>query len=405
MATGLVALITASLPLYGRSPRTLLQERVPTTSSGSSARLAMFSVSVRYSLRSLARERGLTLAAIAAMAGAVAVAISYGVAMTSTFRTVDESFRHDRWDYAVDFQYSLYRDEADALVRDSGARQAEPYYRTLVDIRSQDAHALAQLVGLTPGDNLRRQQPIQGRPLAGADEAVISYDLARDLGLQLGSPLALGKGTQTRTVRIVGITNDIFLRTVTVALSDAQFLAQAEDKVTGYYLVGAADARLALLTREETARVTDKRQLVEHFRREVREMMGIVYITIIFSVAVCIVFVTTLVYLGIAEKRGEYAILLSLGFGARRVRRIILAGVAVQILGALVVATPMAWLIAVGLNARMGEAWFAVNTYWELSNFVWPMFATVLIGPVVGFLGVRAVLQLNMPDYLRGRAI
>ena len=134
------------------------------------------------------------------------------------------------------------------------------------------------------------------------------------------------------------------------------------------------------------------------------DKMGIVYITIVFSIGVAILFVTTIIYLGISERRGEYAILRSLGFSGGRLRRIIYVGVFVQIGIALVISVPLSVLLVQLLNHRMGSAWFAVQMHAGIMDFVWPFLAATIVAPVVSYLGGRQVLALRISDYLRRHA-
>lgn len=402
--TALIAVMLASLPvLRWNIPR--LFSGAATLMAGSGRRWAR-SALIEYTLRSLWRERGLGVASVVAMAGATAVAISYGIAMTSTFETVEHSFGSERWEYALDFAYPLYDDEAsDLAAQGKGVEATEPYLRTAVDLRSGDRYVIGVAVGVAPDSQLRPQTVAEGRPVEARGEIVLSVDLARDLNAWPGSDVLVEKGDTARSLRVVGITNDIFLKTVTLTLTDLQAISQMGEKISGLYMTAAPETPAALMQRAETARVTDKTQLVDHFRREIRDMMGIVYITIGFSVATLLLFVSTLIHLGIAERRGEYAILRSLGLSAPRLRNMILLRVALQLLAAQVIAVPLGLLIASGLNERMGEAWFSVNTSASLTDFAGPMLAALLVAPIVTLSGVRAVMALNVPEWLRRRMV
>jgi putative ABC transport system permease protein len=405
--SGLISLLIAVLPMLRLLPSQLLMR----TANGVfgvrvQGRLNALGVMLRYCVRSLLRDRVLTLSSIVAMGGSLAVAIAYGLAMTSTFGTVERSFDQEYWTHAVDFQYPLYQDETDALRQQADASVAESYFRTAADFRHGDRHAIGILVGLHFPSAMRKMTAAMGRAPVRDDEALISADLARELGIQLNDKLDIGKGTLSRQVTVVGMSNDIYLYTVNVGLSLVQQLAQSEEKVTGFYLKTTEQGAKKLENNtQDVARISNKNELVEHFRKQMEEKMGIVYITILFSVGVSILFVTTLVYLGIAEKRGEYAILRSLGFSVSRLRTLILSGVFIQIALSMLLAVPFAFALVYVLNKQMGEAWFAVDIYTSFSDFLWPMLAASLVAPVVARLGSKAVLNLNIPQFIRGRAI
>ena len=416
VASGCLAFLGASLPLWfppsRLSARQLLDGAVPKAARNTVGRLGGLPVALRYSLRSLMRDKALSLSSIIAMGAAVGVSISYGLAMSSTFGTVEASFGQERWRFAVDLVAPTFVNEGDRLFELSGVTRAEPYYRTVADVRSDGRRIVSKLVGMSLSGQLRVLKPARGRTIEQPGEAVVSVDVARDVGVDLSGTIEVRKGRRAERLTVVGITNDIFLRTVTTALPTVQSLAQAEDKANGYYVgihddvEDGASIGVALGARDQrVARVTDKDRLVRHFRQQVEDMMGIVYITIVFSVVVSLLFVTTLMYLSIAEKRGEYAILRSLGYTSRRLRTIIVTGAGTQVLLAMVLAVPLGLGLVEFLNGRMGEAWFAVETHYRSADFFLPMLAVLLVAPGVALLGARYVTRLNVSQYLRERAV
>lgn len=402
MACGAASVVVACRGLLAAMPRDLLSEPVSPATVG--LRLNWLPTLLRLALRDLLRQRELSLAAVLAIGGAVGVAISYGLAMTSNFHTVDNSFQRDSWDYAIDFRYPQYTDEAEAVLASAGVGEKQPYLRSVTELRFSDQHAVGILSGWVPG-TLHPLNPGQGRGIEKGGEAVISNDLMRTLKARLGDRITLERGNERLPVTVVGITHDIFLGTAIVALEDAQALAQFPEKISGYYIRGTPEVRQRLITADTVARATDRAQLQDSLARQMKEKMGMVYIVIVFALAVSVLFVTTLIYLSIAEKRAEYAVLRSLGFGASRLRRMALYGTGAQLLLGLVLSVPAGVLLVKVLNARMSEAWYAVDTYYGAMDFVLPMACSLLIVPVAGLRAVRAILQLNIPDYLRGRSL
>ncbi|WP_095147764.1 ABC transporter permease [Pseudomonas sp. Irchel s3a18] len=401
---GVMAVLVSCWPMLWRLPRELLTEQ----SRGHQwmpLELARWPLLLRFIVRDLWRQRELSLAAILAMGGSVGVAISYGLAMTSNFDTVGESFKRDSWNYTIDFRYPVYQDEAEELLRRVVVAQGQPYFRSNTEVRLGSHYAIGALSGQVTGA-LHSQAPGLGRVVSRDGEAVISQDLLRELNGHLGDELELQKGNQQLTVRVVGVTDDIFLQTVTLTMADAQKLAQMEDKVSGYYLQSEPQARQRLIAEGDlVARVTDRQQLYESLMRQMGDKMGMVNVTIVFAIMVSLLIVTTLVHLSIAERRGEYSTLRALGFSRSKLRRFIFLGVAVQLALALLLSPIIGVLLVHLLNARMGEVWYAVEAHYSLRDFLLPMFASVVVAPFVGWLGINAVMKLNVPAYLRGRTI
>ena len=118
-----------------------------------------------------------------------------------------------------------------------------------------------------------------------------------------------------------------------------------------------------------------------------------------------LLFVSTVVHLSIAEKVGEFAVLRSLGFSATRLRTMMFTIVGTQVVVAVALAIPFSLALVQFLNQRMGEAWFSVHLHSNVSDFVLPMLAALVIAPVVALLGARAILNVDIPTQIRGRSI
>ncbi|WP_018636630.1 ABC transporter permease [Parafrankia elaeagni] len=406
IAAGAVTLLVASIPTLATPPRQLLSP-VPAVrrAPGRGRTLLRLPLAVRHGLRGLTRARLLTLTSILAMAGSVAVAISYGLGMTSTLETVNGAFRDERWRYAVDLRQPQPESQARAAIDGPGLAAAEPYQRTTGELRAGDRAAPALLVGLTSPQGMHLVIPARGHAATAADEVVLSDDLAGQLGVGLGDEISAAKGRATQRVRVVGITNDIYLRQATLTLPALQRLGTVPDAVSGFYVDAGPDYADALRTQTATiARVTSKDSITSAFETSIAEMMSIIYIAIGFSVGVSILFVTTLVHIQIVEQRGEFAIMRSLGLSGRRIRTVIMTGVIAQLVASLVLSVPLAFGLARYLNDRMGQAWFAVDVHVGWSDFAWPMLAAVVVAPVVGLLGQRAVMRWGIADHLRTRS-
>lgn len=406
IVAGGVTLLVASIPTLATPPRQLLSP-VPAASRarGRGRTLLRLPLAVRHGLRGLTRARLLTLTSVLAMAGSVAVAISYGLGMTSTLQTVNGAFQDERWRYAVDLRQPQPADQARGMIDGPGLVAAEPYQRTTGELRAGDRAAPALLVGLTSAQGMHLVTPARGRAATADDEVVLSDDVAGQLGAGVGDEITAAKGRTTQQVRVVGITNDIYLRQATLTLPALQRLGPGPGTVSGFYVdAGPAYADALRAQTGTIARVTGKDSITAAFETSIADMMGIIYIAIGFSVGVSILFVTTLIHIQIVEQRSEFATLRSLGLSGRRIRTVIMTGVLAQLLASLALSVPLAFGLARYLNARMGQAWFAVDVHVSWPAFAWPMLAAVVVAPVVGLLGQRAVMRWGIADHLRTRS-
>ncbi|MFM2343778.1 MAG: hypothetical protein RLZZ210_386 [Pseudomonadota bacterium] len=361
-----------------------------------------------YAMRNVIRDKISSIASIFAMAGSISVAIAYSLAMHSTFSTVEHGFVQEKWSHAIDFDYALYEDDAkEVLKRNNIAlEQAEPYYRSSADIYAKNGnHVVALLAGIAIPSKMRKIEISEGKLPNNENEGVLSSDLARQLKIKLGDIVSVEKGQEKRDIKIVALTSNMFLYTLTIPVQTAQALGLAQEKISGYYLNSDDKTVSKLIDDKSVARITNKQQLVSFFDEEMTKKMGLVYITIIFSLGVSILFVSTLICLSILERRQEYTILRALGFHIKTLQNIIFTSTFVQVLSALVLSVPMSLIVVYFLNQRMTLAWFSVDLYTNFSSFIYPMLAIFVISPVVAYLSTKHILNINIPDFLRERSI
>lgn len=367
------------------------------------------SLALRFAFRNLVRHRWMTVTSIACIALSLGVAVAYFLSMTSMDHAVDIFLGNARWDAAVDLTAPLWPEDVERLAAISGVAAVEPRLKGQVRVRADSGEAVdALLSGLDPEKSLWSYPNMAGSrvsELAG-DEIVVETVVARKLGISVGDEVVLEHEKTVLPVQVVGITSGISGQAVYTPRAVAEKLLDLEDMNTALLVQFApgADRKAvvaALYDDPDIARVTRRSMVAEAFRSIMKEIWAVVYLAAGLAIGVAILFVVTSLTLTVLEREGELATMEAIGFGRRTLRRILFSEATAQMALAVLVAAPLAWLIAVFLNGRMSAIWFETRTFGRPTDFVAVLLPALLFAPLGAVPGLKHVLELDIAETVR----
>lgn len=278
----------------------------------------------------------------------------------------------------------LYRAERD----DAAAAGDAPDYAVREPIFTIGIDPEAQMLYLL----LEGEEP-------GAGEAVVSGPLAEEVGLRVGSPLALaaeldvglGRAREVRSYRVSGIGDFIYdyagQRSIALPLAEVQALTGRPDEVSLFAVAaapGVSDDSLALRIAEVVPEVSvySTRELMGEMNRRLLYFRQLA--TILGSVALVVtaLLVATIVTIGVRERFGEIATLRAIGVARRRLLLGIVAeGLVLAGIGCLI-GLPLGLWVAGELD-RILLSFPGIPA--RLSFFVWDTGRTLIaLGAVIG---------------------
>ena len=279
---------------------------------------------------------------------------------------------------STSFMLSTIGEALDTLPQVAGAA---PLLRTIVRMETDKGSATFFVLGVNPALPATRPTVVEGSQIQGRGEIVLDRAFAQSQGLRVGQAIRV----QPLTLRIVGLstgTNALVTQFAFTALEDAQELLGFEGIVSFWLLNGKQS-----VSREELAGVVKERipELnsipQEQFSTNNRDQLkvGVVpllWATAIFSSLAGGVTLGLLLYVGVVERREDYAYFMAVGASkgwvdSLVVRQAVLTvgvglmlglaifGVSVPILGVLVpqvtfVATPGVLLLVAGFALAIG---------------------------------------------------
>lgn len=258
-------------------------------------------------------------------------------------------------------------------------------------------------------------------PAAATGELIVNENLARILRVAPGDEvrLSLSPSNQTNALvfRVVGITAPDFEspqeKTVYLHLAELQFITEKHERdavdFIGIKLTGEVDGA-------ELARTLGARYPVEAFTNDdlVREVgvltstfEGFAQMVGIVTLAVALMFVSTVMMLVVNERTAELGALRAIGLSQGRVFRIVLAEAAILVAIASVIGFGLGYLGAIGfdsflrtMNAERTPASFHFTKLsWGLLLRVSAL--TALLALVAGLIPAWRASRLNVLDALR----
>jgi ABC-type antimicrobial peptide transport system permease subunit len=415
----LVALVSAAIPvlrLLQLSPQQVIRESRRLIESPQwslkwlSPRLLKLPASYRYGLRNLLRQRGRTTATLASIALALGVATAYRMSAGSIDETLVRRFENDQWQLTVDFLYPVFLEDIEELKRMPQVKRIEPYFRRYVEVEKDGRFEDSALLGIDPNSRMEQLYLAGGRgPRSGHDqEIVLSLQLARKLRAKIGDVVNVHVLNQAHPFRLVGLSSDVVAGPSIVPFQVAQEVCQFPEKASGLYLqTDSPSAPLSeeLYRREFVGKVVEKSQLLDQIRMVISVMITVLDIAAGISIFVAVLFILTSINLSVLETEGEFATLKAIGYGQGSITRIIFTETLAYAIGATLLSIPVAVIISVYLNHRMGQAWFRVDNFFFPLEFAKVLLPALVLIPFGGYPGMRHIFHLDISQAIRTRVI
>ncbi|HKI91730.1 MAG TPA: FtsX-like permease family protein, partial [Gaiellaceae bacterium] len=358
-----------------------------------------------YALRALLRRPLWSGATVLSVAGAIALGAALQIVATSTNRSIDATFAHQRWSATADLAQPLPLTTAHALARAAGAQAAEPTVKGSARLLAPSGEAAdIQLVGLPPAPALERLDVSAGTgPAQGA--AALSEQVASQLHVRPGAHLTLVTPSGDLTVRVAGTVRTIAGGAVYLPRAQAAALLGLTGRATNVLVTGGWSVERALRSRPEVARVTSKSSARDGMHKLVRELTTLIDVLVAISLAVGGLFLVSSLTLSTHDREGELATLRALGFGRRQITIVLGGEAGIQTLLAAGLSIPLALALAAPLTDTIGRAWFRIGLSPGSGDFAVVIVLGLALGVLTTGIAVRNVLRLDLARTVRARLI
>lgn len=327
-------------------PETLSRELVP--------RLKALPFLWRFALRNMLRHPFRT--------GVTCLGVSLGISLMMTARFFREGitqmnmFRFrvmQRQDVELTLEEGISRAALDEALGLAGVGAVEAIFRHPFEVSANGVKRRVACEGVEPGNWMRRPRTLDGIPVPLPPEGVLLGEyLARTLGVEPGDEVylrSLSGRRGTHWVRVAGTYPTFMGRNMAADLGWLRRLVQEPRAVSQVALAldgEAPDLEAELARRPGVLKVTRRREKIEAFEENVQGVLEVATTILLFlSASISCGMLLNGGLVGLAERRGELAVLRVQGFRLREVGDILLYEHVLSGLVGMLIGVPMGFAL------------------------------------------------------------
>jgi len=366
------------------------------------------SLSQKIGLRNLFRRPRLALATVLLIALAVSLSLTFQIAIGSMEHHAEIQFQQEKWDAGIGFRSPLDVADAREVLRGAGIRNYElalgGFGRLLFDTGYEDF----RIVGRAVEDTLRSIRLTDGRlPADNQENAILYNNGVAERKLRVGDHVTLETGRGKFDMEVAGLTEEYTFGQIYMPLGTAERVLGMEGKRTGGLATFPGDPHRMekkLFENELVSQVTLKADLTRIVRELLATGKTILFVSLMISLVISLLFLFTAVTVNILDRQREYATLQSIGLPDRSMIGAVPVEMGVEAAAALVLSVPISIALVTFLNHSFSALWPRVETYLTLRDFLTIMTPAVLILPLSAVPAIRFLLRMDLPEVLRSRA-
>jgi len=362
--------------------------------------------------RNLFRRPRLTAATILLLALGLGVTAGFVVTLTSVIESSASLLRRYGWDVVADFTGPRPCDAGIALCEKAGLVMPELFVNGYASVCGGGGPPVDyQLVGVPARSRMSPFLFIEGRGFSGdnADEIIFNTAFADGPPAAPGDTVTVRAGGRAHTLRVVGLVSLLSTRQCFVPIETARHLLGLPGKCSGVMAklngAGRVEVEKRLYSSRDVGRVTAKPELEDAINEQLAKGTGLIWIAVIIGSIVALAVVVNTMSMNILEREGEFATLMSLGYGRLPLSRMVLTEVVAMGLAALVIAVPVALGVAHCMNAELSRVWFHIDTSIKLKEFGMTLLVPFLLLPLGAGPALRHVFKLDIARAVRRRVI
>ena len=417
IACTLVATIGPALRVTRLSPAAAMR---PNIAAGFTRRFAAIdalitrttrSTVTRFGLRNLLRRPRLTLSVASLIAFAMALSLAFKLSERAWQQFAVDGFAAEKWDAVVSFKVPLKPADAEVMYGTAGVKSAHPFVSGFGAICRGELCVDHRLVGVDPEDNLRGFPFAEGAMFKSKDDLaiVLNKNFNHTAPYVLGEEVELKNGSRSVRVKVVGLTSDMTIGVGYVPMAIARRLLALDTEITGFQAViegkPPREVKKALFAHEMVTYVSLKVEMEDVVHEYMQVIWAIIRGAMAISLALAVLFMLTGVSMALLEREHEYATLRSFGYSDASIVRMILVEVAAEAILATAMSIPLAMLLASYLRYEMARAWFDVQFYYPLADFLSIIVPALCALPFAALPSLIQLLRQSPATLLRARGI
>ncbi|MDP8249232.1 MAG: ABC transporter permease [Candidatus Tritonobacter lacicola] len=365
----------------------------------------------RAAARNLFRRLKLTAATILLIALGLGITAGFVITLSSVLKSSAALLQRNKWDMIADFTEPQSGKKGLALCKEAGLVDPELFVKGYASISIRGRIADYQFVGMPSDSTLQSLRLTEGKGFSAndADEIIFNASFSDCAPPSPGDTVVVTSRGREHRLTVAGLISSLSTGQAYVPLETARRILGLEAECSGFMAkldgTGAAGAKERLYASDLVSRVTVRSKLESVIEQQLAKATNLIALAVVIGAVVTLAIVINTMSMNILEREGEFATLMSLGYGRLPLARMVITEVFAMGIAALVLAVPIAVGIARYMNAELSHVWFHIDTYVTLKDFEMTLLLPFLLLPLAAVPALRHVFRLNIALVVREHVI
>lgn len=370
------------------------------------AKLGSGSLTLKYSVRNLLRQPGLSFAVIGLIAFSISICTAFYASSESWEHYAQNALSQEMWDIVATFRVPLTWEEANRSWEREELSDVRPLIGEAAEISGKQ---FTRDFMLNAVPDLRRVLDVdfvQGGYFSADDAYELIFTAIDAIPVKIGEFVNVTIGEKNYTFRVVGILKRMTTQMAYIPMNTAKKVIS--DKPIGFF----ADTPLSGKNIRSRMYAADENiawiQPKSDIRKAVFEILGnarvLTVIGLGVSVFLSVLFLLTGVTINIREREAEYATFASLGFSDRFIIGVVLAETMIEGVLGVVMSLPLSYYFSRFLNYEMSKAWFEMDLYLAPKDVGLVLIYAMFFLPIAALPGIKYLLSMDVATSVRNRS-
>lgn len=369
------------------------------------AKLDYGSLTLKYSIRNLLRQPGLSFVIVALIALSIGICTAFFASSESWDYHAEKALAQEKWDIVATFRVPLTWEEAKMSWNRKELSDIRPMLGAAVEIKNPD---FSRDFMLTAVPDFRRVMDLEfahGGYFSSDDAYEIIFTAIDSVPVKVGDTVMVTMDGHHYSFKVVGILKRMTTQIVYIPMKTARKMLL--DKPVGFFayssLPGKTIRDQIYASDENVAWVQPKSDI----RKAVFEFLGNARILTIIglwvSLFLSILFLLTGITINIREREAEYATFASLGFSTRFIIGIVIVETVIEGLLGVMLSLPLSYGFSSFLNYEMSKAWFEVDLYLTPRDVAMVICYAIAFLPIAAIPGIKHLAKMDVAATVRFR--
>ena len=360
-----------------------------------------------YAWKKLTRQKGRTALMVIAVAFSIVLGSMAFLMVASFNNSIAESIEESgSWNLVMDYAISLDEENATSITSEF-IEEEVLVSKVAVDWTSGERQGSGAAIGMRQDQTLYTFTLDSGERANSPDEAMISYNLFRKQGVEVGDQITVFTMMGTVTLNITGVVDDT-IGSVYVNESVIGDLI-ARTVYSGAYLMAEdehiQDAKDDLLEYARVANVQNKESIKYGMDALFENYQFLLYLIGFIAVTIAAIAISNIVYVSVLEKRTEYGQLRAIGYRRKDVSRSIYLEVIILVIIGAIVAIPLLLMVMEGIVEYFKEFFPIYRTILYLGDwygYFVMVLLTIVFGLIASIPAIRFITKLDIAKTVTG---